>query len=547
MTDMISPNRALYNSEQLYKLEQHWFEQGHGSFGLMQQAAWQLAYWVHKHKSHQPRNSQAENLIACIWAGCGNNGGDGWLVAHYLQQFGWHVTVIQVAEPNTKNSKKAKNIAVSSSCAMIDWTTSAELPTEVILADIHIDAIFGIGLDRMPTGRYANAIHAFNKITSYKHTTAIALDIPSGLVASTGQVFDELAIKANITLCLIANKVGLFTKDGKDNAGKVHTLPLIPLPANITPIANLLNQPYKMPTRTTNSHKGSYGHVLVIGGNQTNYVFSNVPSNALGMGAQGMGGAGILAASAAFAIGAGKVSVACHSNYHTALLARLPNAMCMDLHNHECVIDLCNNVDIVAIGMGLGRDETAQTLFVTYIKAAMQAGLPIVIDADGLYHLATSFKQGDDIVHFLKSYSETHFVAYTPHTGEMATLLATTAEEVEFDRIVAVQKAAALFGGNWLLKGAGNIVYEDGQLYLCDVGNAGMATAGMGDVLAGMIAGLKAQSNCTKNEHHFSLCQAVLIHGKAGDNLANKIGQLGLQAQDMAEAVSITTKELSTT
>lgn len=547
MTDLVSPNMALYSSEQLYKLEQHWFEKGNDSFGLMQQAAWQLANWVHKHKSHQLQNSQAENLIACIWAGCGNNGGDGWLVAHYLQQFGWQVTVIQVAEPNTTDSKKAKNIAVSSACAMIDWTTSEELPTEVILAEVHIDAIFGIGLDRMPIGSYADAIHAFNSITSYKHTTAIAIDIPSGLVASTGQVFDELTIKANITLCLIANKVGLFTKDGKDHTGKVHTLSLIPLPANITPIANLLNQPYKMTMRKANSHKGSFGHVLVIGGNQTNGVSNSVPSNVLCMAAQGMGGAGILAASAAFAVGAGKVSVACHNNFHTALLARLPNAMCMDLHEHECVIDMLKKVDVVAIGMGLGRDETAQSFFVTYISAAMQAGLPIVIDADGLYHLATLLKQDDEIVHFLKSYSESNFVAYTPHTGEMATLLAKTAEEVESDRIVAVQKAAGLFGGNWLLKGAGNIVYEEGQLYLCDVGNSGMATAGMGDVLAGMIAGLKAQSNCAKNEHQFSLCQAVLIHGKAGDNLANKIGQLGLQAQDMAEAVSIIIKELSTT
>lgn len=571
----INPKTALYTAPQVYQIEQNWFNQGNPSFGLMQQASWQMATWINSNIMSQyakcdevkydeqgqiNNKSPLATLVtllnlankplkpaksACVWVGSGNNGGDGWLVAYYLQQFGWQVTVIEVAKASTADSQKAKQMALDAGCSVIKGIDDAQV-FSAEAHDVHIDALFGIGLDRQPTGDYANAIELFNQVTASVGKLAIAIDVPSGLVASTGKVFAGVAITADITLCLLAQKLGLFTKDGKDYAGQVVYLPLIPLndklPHGLSdklpdelvdnrsdtshqdtkPIAHRLTAPYPMPARQANSHKGSFGHVLVVGGNQTQT-------------AQGMGGASILSATSAFAVGVGKVSVACHLDYHGALLSRLPNAMSVDLHNIETVCALMQSVDVVAIGMGLGRESSSQALFVRYLQQAMQANCQLIIDADGLYHLASLVTENTQLIEKLQAYGKTHFVAYTPHTGEMAGLLNTSAKLVEADRVLAVKQATIKFGGRWLLKGAGNIVSEQGQMYVCDVGNAGMATAGMGDVLAGVIAGLQAQSSLTDKQK--SLSQAVLIHGTAGDILAKKVGQYGVQAAEMGKAV----------
>ncbi|WP_434354266.1 NAD(P)H-hydrate dehydratase [Psychrobacter sp. HD31] len=504
-------NTLLYTSQQIYQIEQDWFKAGNPSFGLMQQASWQMAIWINKNISYKN---------ACIWTGSGNNGGDGWLLAHYLCQFGWQVTVVEVAEPTTEDSKHAKQIALKARCQTIKWHKEMMKESAVFSANVHIDALFGIGLDREPMGDYATAIAQVNQLTSLPDKTAIAVDIPSGLVSSTGQVFNGVAICADITLCLLASKLGLFIKDGKDYAGQVVTLPLIPLPTSskIKPTAIRLMQAYPILSRLSNSHKGSFGHVLVVGGNKTEF-------------ANGMGGASILAATGAFAVGAGKVSVACHADYHNAVLASKPNAMVVDLHNPKALEPLFAQTDVVAIGMGLGREQQVQSLFVKSVEYAMQANCKLVIDADGLYHLASLKLESNELVEKIKIYAANQFVAFTPHTGEMARLLGISNKQIEDNRTAAVDQAVAQFGGHWLLKGAGSMVYEDAQMYVCDVGNAGMATAGMGDVLAGILAGLQAQHHLTSTQK--SLRQAVLIHGQAGDALAKKVGAYGMQTDYM--------------
>ncbi len=582
---------ALYNSEQVYAMEQAWFTEGYDSFGLMKQAAWQMTQQIeqiYERKTVSASHSTNTNVYhrsahprrASIWVGKGNNGGDGWLIAHYLQQAGWQVEVMTVGfskddfdlhdqsvtskTPSNKDSDsgnitdatKALQIALASSChykCFEDIISHHDANKVNLPADIYIDALFGIGLDRAPEGAYKAAINAFNNVTQQNNALAIAVDIPSGLVASTGEVFERIAIQADVTLCLITRKFGLHTKDGTDYSGDIVDIPLIPYTKAyqqtvshhmitekntsqaFAPVATLLTAAHSMQPRRQNSYKGSYGHVLVIGGNRVD-------------GSQGMGGAAILSAASTMATGAGKLTVACHEAFHGSLLTSLPDAMTINLHDASGVKGLIKQASVVAIGMGLGRDEKAEALFIDYVQAAIENEKSIVIDADGLYHLASLHVNNHELITELREYSTNHRVCLTPHSGEAARLLDQKISEIESNRLQAIKQCAATYGGNWVLKGAGSLVLEQEEgrekVYVCDAGNAGMATAGMGDVLSGVTTGLLAQQDLSVEAR--SLHQAVLIHGFAGDVLvyqANSdintllVGQRGLQAQDMPAAI----------
>ena len=573
---------ALYSSEQLYAMEQAWFTDGHDSFGLMKQAAWQMAQYIAALYEQKLLNTDALANIdfyrrpayshrVSIWVGKGNNGGDGWLIAYYLQQMGWQVEVIAVGfdshefeianttqhlneKKALSDAQKALQIALSANCSYQCFEGSNyndnnnnnnnEKVNKQWQADVYIDALFGIGLDRAPTDIYKQAICAFNAAIQDDSALAIAVDIPSGLVASTGQVFDQIAVQADVTLCLIARKFGLHTKDGMDYSGEVMDIPLIPYQMDseaFKSVAKLMTTAHALNPRRQNSYKGSYGHVLIIGGNRID-------------GSQGMGGAAILSASSAMATGAGKITVACHEAFHGALLTSLPDAMTMNLHDTDGVKNLIKEASVMAIGMGLGRDEKAKVVFITYIEAAIREGKPIIIDADGLYHLAALQLDEHQLITQLKEHSAKRQVCFTPHSGEAAKLLNKKISEVEADRLAAIKQCAENYGGDWVLKGAGSLVLEQGKaehhVYVCGVGNAGMASAGMGDVLSGVIAGLLAQEDL--NEAARSLHQAVLLHGLAGDCLVKQtgklnsmtnndrsllVGQRGLQAQDMPAAI----------
>ena len=577
---------ALYSSEQIYAMEQDWFAQGYSSFALMQQAAWQMSQHIIQtynsqfidvsHRNCYQQDNREQPPRAHIWVGNGNNGGDGWLVALYLQQAGWQVQVITVGQDEAKSdeviksaeineqiareshlitlsdARKAQQMAITANCPYqrfenIEITSTnpslSKSTSRLPYSEVYIDGLFGIGLDRKPIGIYQQAITSFNHFAKGDRALVIALDIPSGLVASTGQVYDQVAIQADVTLCLIVRKFGLHTKDGMEYAGTVIDIPLIPYDSKVVPTATLLTKARPIPSRRQNSHKGSYGHVLIIGGNRIG-------------GSQGMGGAAILSASSVMATGAGKITVACHHAFHGALLTSLPDAMTIDLHDKAGVKHLIQEASVIAIGMGLGRDKAAEILFVDYIRAAMLCEKSIVIDADGLYHLATLHNNKNSLVSELNQYANEHDVCLTPHSGEAAKLLDKEIEAIEANRLAAISQCAQLYGGNWVLKGAGSLILEQSavqsQLYVCGVGNAGMATAGMGDILSGIIVGLLAQQDLVNEQR--SLSQAVLIHGLAGDSLVRgsancqlpcnepqrthfTIGQRGLQAQDMPTAI----------
>ena len=519
---------ALYSPKQIYDIEKKWFSKN-DSFALMQQAAWQLAHIIKQESSNQKGSHPQKSVL--VVAGAGNNGGDAWLVAHYVNQLcpNWSVTVVQVAAPSTLGSQTAKHL-YQSNCAnapkYLTLTAFLQPFYELGLSyqyDVVIDGLLGIGLNRKPSGDYQTIINWINQYRKQVHACqVISIDVPSGLNAATGEVYDDTAIKADKTLCLIGRKVGLHMGDSKDYVGSVIDVPLLPVEqSGILLHCTLPN----LPQRQQVSHKGTYGHVLIIGGNRL-------------QDGHGMAGAAILAASAALSSGAGKVTIACHSDFHAAIVTALPNAMTADLHNIASVIELINAVDVVAIGMGLGRDEATLDLFNQYLTAIKQSQKLCVIDADGLYHLADWAGTSDGLTAPSQprlGQSNQRFYL-TPHSAEAGRLLNQPYADIDRDKISAIRALAHQYGGNWLIKGAQTIVLERASLErdsidICVLGNAGMATAGMGDCLAGLMASLLAQAIGAP------MLTSVLIHAKAGDTLAEKMGEYALQANHMASAI----------
>ncbi|ENU82515.1 YjeF family domain-containing protein [Acinetobacter sp. CIP 102159] len=487
--------RSVYHSQNIQAWEQRWFAQQNSSLGLMQQAAWTISQQL-----IEPFNKNKIQKIA-IWCGQGNNAGDGYYIAAFLKQHEFHITVYAAELGQSLDLKQAVQYAQLNRVDIqsIDYLLSEnanhqEIPT----FDCHIDALFGIGLNRMLDQKWQSIIHLFNSQIGLK----IAIDIPSGLHANTGQALPS-AIQADQTFTILGYKAGLFTGQGKEYVGKLHLVSLIPIDAELKPLAYLSSEKIVLPKRQAFGHKGSYGHVLVVGGHAD------------------MGGAVIMSAEAAFHAGAGKVSVVCYAKHHQAILARSPNIMVRDINalDEKTIQHLLTQIDAVCFGMGLGRDEWAEHVYLEWFNLLNQnSHLEVVLDADGLWFLAKHPQK-----------LNTHVYA-TPHSGEAATLLGCKPADVEQDRIAVIQQLQQKYAGQWVLKGAGSLILED-ELFICTQGNAGMGTGGMGDVLAGVIASLKAQFH-----EQVALHEIVSLHAQAGDLLAEN-GMRGLQAHEMGKMI----------
>lgn len=478
---------VVYHSDDIRAWEQRWFAAQNSSLGLMQQAAWSIAQQL-----IELFKDQSINNIA-VWCGQGNNAGDGYFIASYLKQAGFQVEIFaaQLGESNDLHcaAQFAKEMKVQ---------IHSNFDVERTF-DCHIDALFGIGLNRELNSDWQQAIQKLNKQVGLK----ISIDIPSGLQANTGQVL-PFAVRADHTFTVLGLKAGLFTGLGKEYVGQVHLVNLIPVDQELKPLAYLTPTHIKLPKRLAFGHKGSYGHVLVVGGHEQ------------------MGGAVIMAAEAAFHAGAGKVTVICHRNHHQAILSRAPNIMLRDINalDGNNIKDILSQIDVVCFGMGLGRDEWAKQIYEQWFNLLNQSThLETVLDADALWFLA---KHPEKL--------GAHVYA-TPHPGEAATLLGSSTAQIENDRIAAIYALQQKYAGQWVLKGAGSLVLEN-NLYICTQGNAGMGTGGMGDVLAGMIASLKAQFH-----KDIALHEIVTLHAQAGDLLA-KNGMRGLQAFEMNQAIT---------
>ena len=492
--------QQVYHSRDIQAWEQRWFSKQNSVYGLMQQVAWSIAQRLDQklqselHLTSFPKTHFSKPSLQriAVWCGMGNNAGDGYCLASYLKQLGYHVEIFAQPIGNSQELKLAMEYAQHNS-VMIHQGFNVNQSF-----DCHVDALFGIGLNRNLDKNWQEMIQKFNQQSGLK----VCIDMPSGLHADTGQPL-PCAIQAHHTFTVLGLKVGLFTGQGKEYAGQVELISLIPKDQELEAVAQLSPIQVQLPLRQAFGHKGSYGHVLVIGGHEN------------------MGGAVMMSAESAFSAGAGKVTVLCHEKHHTAILSRSPNIMIRDIDaiSENEIDELLNQVNAVCFGMGLGRDHWAEQQYLQWFSRMKTFDhLTVILDADALWFLAIyPEKLKQDVI-------------ATPHPGEAAKLLNCSINEVESDRVNAIDQLQQKYSGQWVLKGAGSLILED-ELWICTAGNAGMATGGMGDVLAGMIASLKTQF---KNE--IKLHEMVTLHALAGDLLAEQ-GMRGLQAYEMSKAI----------
>lgn len=473
------PDHALLDTAALRALERD-AANALGEDALMQragQAAWRFLL------EHWPRAQRI--VVAC---GPGNNGGDGYLLAAHAARSGRAARVARLSAPRTDAARHAEAECRAAGVAIADF--DGRLPE----GDLLVDALFGIGLARAPEGAAAALIEAIDA----GGAPVFALDVPSGVDADTGHV-PGVAVHATRTLQMLAAHRGLATGAALDHVGVAAVASLDvdathAVAAAYSPRADAL--PRWLRPRASDSHKGRYGHVLCIGGDA------------------GSGGAIALAAEAALRSGAGLASVATRAAHVAPLLSRRPELMAHAVDDAGDLAKPLARANVLAIGPGLGTGDWGSAL----LDAACAGGKPLVLDADALNLLAQRPRAlpADAIL--------------TPHPGEAARLLDCDAAAAQADRFAAAARLVARFDCVIVLKGAGTIVAAPGEIpRVVAAGNPGMASGGMGDLLTGVIAALRAQGLAAFD----AACCGALLHAAAGDAAAREGGQRGLLASDL--------------
>nr|WP_284041572.1 NAD(P)H-hydrate dehydratase [Halomonas olivaria] len=479
--------RPLYTAAQVRELDRRTIAGGIESFALMQRAA--SSAW-HSFRSRWPHARSV--TVIC---GSGNNGGDGHVLAALARQSGLKVQRISIKpiEVLQGDVARAAELATAAGVGCEPWQPDTTLVGEVI-----VDAVLGTGVAGYVEGEVRRAIEAINMASQL----VLALDIPSGISADTGAVLG-LAVEATCTVTFIGDKIGLHTGDAPAYTGEIDFRPLgvkarafFDIPPTAWRLDDvLLAEVFKPRART--SHKGSLGHVLIMGG------------------APGLGGAALLASQAAARLGAGKVSLATAPEHITASLVSCPEVMARSVQGGADAGLLTSQVDVVVVGPGLGQGAWGQAI----LQSALTSDVPLVVDADALNLLASRWPdmRRDNWI-------------LTPHPGEAARLLGCSVADVQADRPAAVRTLQKTRGGIVILKGAGSLVAGPSGLMVCPYGNPGMASGGMGDVLSGMLGTLVAQ--CDTLEQAAWL--GAMVHARAADDAAKATGERGLLASDLA-------------
>jgi len=432
-----------------------------------------------------------------VVCGAGNNGGDGYVLARLAQAAGLEALVLAATPPDqlSGDARRAQEEWLAAGGHAHPFVADALSGSDVI-----VDGLLGIGLKGPPRPEAAAVIRAINAA----QRPVLALDIPSGVDADTG-VVHEVAVRADITLSFVGFKAGLFLGAGPEYAGVVLLDDLgvvAPAQPQFAPLLRRIDEAEigaGLPRRHREAHKGTNGRVLIVGGGGS------------------MPGALRLAGAAALRVGAGLVTVAGAKENLLAVTAHDPELIYLPISAMTSLDEAMRAAGVLAIGPGLGLGDWAQRL---WAQALRVEGLPMVVDADALNLLALSpVKLPADWI-------------ITPHPGEAARLLGVPVPEVQSDRLGAVRELAARYGAVAVLKGAGTLVAsgagDEAEVFVCERGNPGMATAGMGDVLTGVIAGLRAQIPDSKRAARLG----VLVHALAGDSAAQG-GQRGLIASDV--------------
>ena len=473
---------ALYNAESVRAMDASAIAGGTPGYTLMRRAAQQAFALL---KRRWPR---AKHIA--VLCGPGNNGGDGYVIAELAHRSGREVTLLQLSDPSGESAVQAYTDSLAAGVEVQPFSNSALDGTQLI-----VDAIFGTGLTRAPEGLSKEAIESANA----HEAPCLAIDIPSGLQADNGHPRCA-AIVADATLTFIASKLGLYTGAGPACCGEQFFNSLGVARQHIDeqhPAAYALNAKLvtgMLPKRDANAHKGTAGHVLVIGGNH------------------GMSGAVRLASEAALRSGAGLVSVACHPDSVLAVSCGRPELMVHAIYNPADLEPLLQRANAIVLGPGLGQDTWAKALY----KLVMKHHTPKVLDADALNLLAGSPQACPKTV-------------ITPHPAEAARLLDTDTATIQADRPHAAEQLAYCYKATAVLKGPGSLIAtECGRMYICTKGNSGMASGGMGDLLTGVIVALLAAGSST----HQAAAAGTWLHSAAADRAATD-GQTGLIASDL--------------
>ena len=480
----------LYTAEQVRELDRIAIEE-HSipGYSLMQRAA-RFSYEVLK--QHWPD----ANNIAVVCGG-GNNAGDGYVLAKLAIEDGKQVSLI--------NMFNAENLKGDAATAYQDLITTNICPQNYSTTvfdgvDVIVDALFGTGLDRDIEGECSDLIKQMNT----SECPTIAIDIPSGINADTGKTM-KVAVSADVTATFIGLKQGMFTNDGLAASGVIKFNDLdvpeevyqqMKLNSGSHAASRLILEDLSkvLGPRHRNSHKGHFGHVLVVGGDA------------------GYLGAARMAAEAAARVGAGLVSIATRSSHASLLSTVRPEIMSHAVETLDDIMPLIKRATVIAIGPGLGTSEWAKLL----LARVLESKLPIVIDADALNLLAEEEQASKSWV-------------ITPHPGEAARLLNTHTKTIQHDRFKSLGLLHEKFQGPVVLKGFGTLIADTkGEFFICDAGNPGMSSGGMGDVLTGVIAGLIAQGIEINHATKLGVC----LHASAADR-ATIGGERGLLAMDL--------------
>ena len=482
---MTKPGQAFYLTRDIRLVEQ----KAVGSMGLAEEELMMRAGTA-AFNTLKAKYPQVKTIA--VFCGGGNNAGDGYVLAQLACEHGLSVVVYQYKAvddlPPAACHAALRAIAAGVPCQCLD---------DVIDTDVElvVDALVGIGLQAQVRDPIAHAINLIND----SGLPVFALDVPSGLDADTGRILG-VCINAAVTATFIAPKIGMYTLDGPDQCGEIvcHDLQLGTVIAAFPPAAYQLDQKllhaFILP-RKKNVHKGMHGHVLIIGGGL------------------GMPGAVCLAALAALRVGAGMVSIATRPEHAAQVVPLVPEAMIYSIVTVNDLLPLLAKATICVIGPGLGEDKWAQALF----DAAIAAQLPLVIDASALRMIAKNPQHDDNWV-------------LTPHPGEAADLLACSSHDIQANRLRAAKRMQQQYGGTVVLKGVGTVINTgEGHAYICTAGNPGMASAGMGDVLSGVIGGLLAQGVPLAAAAQLG----VWLHARAGDDAVAVRGTRGLLARDL--------------
>jgi hydroxyethylthiazole kinase-like uncharacterized protein yjeF len=440
--------------------------------------------------------------------GLGQNGGDGFAVARHLENRGVVPVLIVVGDRAAIKGDALTNLTVCERLGIpiYDIRSSEEVETALAHAadaDLVVDAIFGTGLNRPPSGVHADVIRAIAEL----RIPVLAIDLPSGANASSGEPF-EPCLQAEVTVTFAAPKVCHVFEPAALYCGEVIvadiSIPEIAIGDEAVALALITPkdvQPHVAP-RLAATHKGTYGHVAVIAGSP------------------GRSGAAVMCARGAIRTGAGLVTVM--TDPETARLVHAGSVESMTYSGEDLRFFL-RNKSAVLIGPGLPDDEASYD----HVRAIVSAlDLPAIIDASALNAFAS---RANDLRNIAPR-------VITPHPGELARLLGTETAAIARDRIGAAREAARVSQCVVVLKGHQTLVAEpDGHVYVNPTGNPGMATGGMGDVLSGMIAAFLARDTDPLD----AACAGVYLHGLAGDLLKDEFGDTGLAAMDLADRIPL--------